>query len=90
MKTKIEICNGGDMFKIDKNIPAPELGCGTILYPFRQMGIGDSFFVPFNGRSPRRVVSSVCASSRKNRMGDMKFTTRTIKGEDGCRCWRIE
>lgn len=37
------------MIKIDKNIPCPPRRSGNDVYPFRQMAIGDSFYLPLSG-----------------------------------------
>jgi len=69
--------------KIDKNfsISIP-LGWRT-KYPFRDLDVGDSFFVEGVGAELVRSSARSCA-----RLHNMKFTTRTVEG--GCRCWRIK
>lgn len=78
-----------DTFKIVSNIPVPE-DAGSrgrrSVYPFRQMKVGQSFFVPndevdsFNLR--------MAASSFAQRNKDFRFTVR--KEEEGYRVWRIK
>ncbi len=65
----------------------------SLRYPFKDMEVGDSFFVPLNGRHSFNVASSILNSGRyykRRRKKNVKFTTRYIKEEDGVRCWRTE
>lgn len=74
------------MFQIEKNIPIPGVAARNTKYPFLQLEVGDSFFVPcaeeqkksFRGRLAGRVV----------KIKDRKFTVRSVDG--GMRVWRIE
>lgn len=67
-------------FQIEKNVPAPS--AGNAKYPWRQMAIGDSFFVP--NVSTQKMSNA--ASARKTR-GVGTFTCRAEEG--GVRVWRI-
>lgn len=75
------------MLKIDTAITLPEtsgkgrsLGAGK--YPFRYMGIGDSFFVP------DFTTTKLLSASRWVRVEKgFKFTAR--KENDGARIWRV-
>lgn len=74
--------------KIDKGIPVAPMpnGAGRMaLYPFRQMEVGDSFFVPKTGQSITGPIAH--AQSRM----DAKFSRRTVteNGVTGTRVWRI-
>jgi len=73
-------------FKIEKGIAIPERKGGTVKYPFEQMEVGDSFFVP-ESAEVRRSNFSNSASSYGKRTGK-KFTVRKVEG--GWRCWRVE
>jgi len=61
-------------------------------YPFPELEVGDSFFVPFKDPSSRdetvrlavTIGSSACHCGKK--LG-RKFATRTVEG--GLRAWRI-
>jgi hypothetical protein len=54
-KTNIKIKRKGDgMFKIEKGIPLPESK-----YPFAEMEVGDSFFVPCESKEARRVQAII-------------------------------
>ncbi len=67
------------MIKIEKGIPV----ITRYRYPFLEMEVGDSFFVP--GFSSKDMSGSL-TRVRKLHPG-WKFTTRTIDG--GVRVWRI-
>ena len=60
----------------------------------KTMEVGNSFFVPLNGRLSCNIASSVLNSSKYFRKrynkNDFRFITRYIKDEDGVRCWRVE
>lgn len=73
-------------FKVESGIPMPAPNKRThrkTKYPWRQMKIGQSFFVP-------NVKSGAMAGRCSNafRYGFGKFQTRTVKG--GCRVWRVK
>jgi hypothetical protein len=71
---------------IQKSVPIPSKSGGARprLYPFGDMKVGDSFFVP-NGRL--RTIGHCWRSFRKTHKSKWKFTARTVDG--GVRCWRI-
>ena len=65
-------------YKIEKNVPFPNL-----TYPFKQMEVGDSFFVP------EEKVKSMWQSLWNNRLKlGFSFVTRKEKG--GVRVWRTK
>lgn len=68
--------------KIDKNIPPPARNRRE-KYPFKDMGVGDSFFCQ------RARSASILNCARKYR--PWTFTTRTVveNGVRGIRTWRI-
>lgn len=78
-------------FKIEKGIPAIKSygGPGKSKFPFSNMEIGDSFFVPW-GDDPikmRSVLSNAMAAFHL-RNKPKRFTSHKIEG--GVRVWRIE
>ncbi len=74
-----------DMLKIDKDVPIPYARGRHSQYPFADMEVGDSFFVP---TSPgRKVSASVNSWNRTHPDKPFKFTCRTVEG--GTRVWRI-
>lgn len=74
-------------FKIDSSVPLPESRRGRLVYPWRDMDIGDSFFVP-NGDQ-----SGISAAARTyGKRHRVKFALRSVteKGVKGVRAWRIK
>lgn len=69
--------------EIETGVPLPHKGRWRALYPWRDMIIGDSFFVP--GKTPKTMTGS--AAHARKQLG-FKFTLRSVDG--GVRVWRIE
>jgi len=71
---------------VEHNIQRPKERQGNRKYPWRDLMVEDSFFVP--GVSVERMSSSAVRMAR--RLGG-KFTccTRTENGQRGVRVWRI-
>lgn len=76
------------MFEIEKGYtPPPPRTRST--YPFAQMEVNDSFFVPSGEDGVRNTERRVSASAAQyGRRTSTKFTTR--REEDGVRVWRVE
>jgi hypothetical protein len=79
------------MLKIEKDVPLPERTYGTASeYPFAEMDIGDSFFVPYGTSSEieRKTllakVKNSASYARKKKLGG--FAVRGVPG--GVRCWK--
>lgn len=69
------------MYKIEKGVPQPEHEAAN-KYPFAQMEVGDSFFVPgFRARS-----LSNAAQWHTKKLG---WTFRCVSVDGGARCWRL-
>lgn len=79
------------MFEVENDIPVTPLDPTKkrILYPFKDLDIGQSFFVPFDGHHEDEVRNRVGSAAYKagKRLG-RKFTVR-LAG-DGFRCWRLD
>jgi len=80
-------------FKIEKNIEIPE-GCGNFsLYPFKDMQVGDSFFVEGGKNKAANVRVSMQYFKKKygfffvSRYREEKQNGETVVG---VRVWRIE
>lgn len=78
--------------KIDSNIPMPmKKRRGFNSYPFHEMKVGDSFFVPLKeGKKQHSLICQISTSARLYSMASGKgwrFTTRSVEG--GCRVWRV-
>lgn len=69
------------MYKIEKGIEIPECKHGggkNRKYPFDEMDVGDSFFVPVIDPTKDRLVSrasSILASTRAKRLQNRKFSS---------------
>jgi hypothetical protein len=73
-------------FQIEDNIPTPR---SWAKYPFQEMGVGQSFFVPWDPKLAPSVnkLQSKLSSSARIVLGRGKVTTRIMDG--GVRVWRI-
>ena len=74
---------------IDKGVPLPALkgGKGPVpLYPWREMDVGDSFFVP-EAKTPRITGNAAGVAKRTG----FKFSVRAVteNGVKGVRVWRV-
>lgn len=81
--------------RIDKHVPLPAdtRGRGRTKFPFRDMEVGDSFFVPTTGKAAHQTRSNVSsAASRSGKGSGRVFTTRDVteNGVRGTRVWRTE
>lgn len=81
------------MLKIENNIPIPapaRVGGGqrskTEQVPWSAMKRGQSVLVPYLGRDPLRLQSSLLSATMRL-SGDCKFTSRRMPS--GIRVWRI-
>lgn len=85
------------MIEIESGIPIPTRGSGggnpnsgrKAIYPFGNMAVGDSFFVPaLNGKTPaqtRNGVTGAISFHTKANPG-RRFASRIVEG--GVRFWR--
>ena len=71
-------------FKVEKGIPVPPR---QARYPFREMKVGESFFVPCTDEEKARIQNRLTNSCAKAR-GFGTFTVRRVEG--GVRAWKIE
>lgn len=79
--------------KIEKGIDSPKnvTKGRAFIYPFRQMEVGDSFLVPFDGIEKNRVrlrVNGSWQSTKNYHNLDWIITMRCE--ESGVRVWRIK
>ena len=81
------------MFEIENNVEMPKKCANNgsaAKYPFREMEVGDSFFVPAeSAESAHRVQINISSSSvqmSKREGAGKKFATRKVEG--GVRVWR--
>lgn len=66
------------MFKIEKAVPIPR---GNAKYPFKEMQVGDSFFVPKD-----RVKNAQIAAYAWAKRNGVVLASRSVDG--GLRIWR--
>jgi hypothetical protein len=69
-------------FQIEKGVSLNTVRASK--YPFRDMEVGDSFFVEGDGAAATLVRY---ASVNEQRKSGKRFSTRRVEG--GYRCWRI-
>lgn len=72
-------------YKIEKGVPTPHKT--DRVYPFSQMEIGDSFFIPNLSTSDGRYQSVSSAGRGQFKRHNKKFSMRSENG--GVRVWRI-
>lgn len=72
-------------YQIDRGVPVPPVGTAS-RYPWEDMGVGDSFFVPCEYDRIAHNRLSTAARHHAKRTGK-HFTVRRVDG--GLRCWRI-
>lgn len=77
------------MIRIDKNVPIPRQ---RAKYPFRSMGVGDSFFVALGPSDVVRVAQTRLTNSAQNALGAGCYTVRQVveNGVKGVRVWRLK
>lgn len=72
------------LFAIEKGVPVPPRDNGrTAKYPWADMRVGDSFFVP--GVKTNAMAGSKAQAAKKH---NAKYSMRSVDG--GVRIWRIE
>lgn len=83
------------MFKIDKGVEIPAVYVGgrgrRAKYPFAEMAVGDSFFVPVDVERRPMLLKSLI-SCGFNALGAGKVSVRSVveDGKCGLRAWRIK
>ncbi len=81
-------------FKVDKNIAlwVKPPGGPKQKYPFPNMDVGDSFFVPGGATCGVRKNRVYAAATAYGRTHNMRFSGRMAKenGVEGVRIWRVE
>ena len=80
-------------FKIEKNIERPKWSHGrSRKYPFSQMQVGDSFFVPVDDDNGKQKIGAsvrnAALAAVKRGASKGRFSSRQVEG--GVRVWRIE
>jgi len=74
--------------KVESDVPLPPGRSPNMSYPWKEMTVGDSFFVPCADKERARLSQiSLVASGR--RFGKVVTRTVTEDGVLGIRCWKI-
>lgn len=78
------------IFKIEKNVALPpsrktQARKRASIYPFAEMSIGDSFFVPLTAKKTNSVTGATNYYNKK--LAPKKFVCRSFK--TGTRVWRV-
>lgn len=73
------------LFPVEPGLPIPESRIWRRKYPFKQMEVGDSFFVP------GKTIQDLKGPLNYARCDCRRFTTRRVteNGITGLRIWRI-
>lgn len=69
-------------FLIESEVEIPAARMGSNVYPFDELEVGESFFVPW------KTASEMCVHYAQYKGTSLKFTARTIKSDGGVRVWR--
>jgi len=69
--------------EIEKGVPLPKAATNKPKYPWREMGVGHSFFVTGDDRT--RAVHALHAINRSDK--SKRFISRSVDG--GVRIWRV-
>lgn len=88
------------MFTIHKNIPAPIRRTGRVaaVFPFADLAVGDSFFVPVGESKPKTLKTRLQLSAGRWRkasgMTNVRFTfnesTDPMTGQPSMGVWRTK
>lgn len=71
------------VIKIESGIPMPVKPRGRGIYPYQELKVGQSFFVP----KPIGLMSGSLSYARL-KLAPSKFVARSVEG--GCRVWRVK
>jgi len=77
-------------FNVEHGVPIPQRRNAPKRYPFRDMEIGDSFFVPLNGEKSSKVFARIAGAAIRDARsrGGIKYAVRSVEG--GVRVWRVK
>jgi hypothetical protein len=75
------------LYKVESNVPLPKKAASPgapTKYPFADMKVGQSFFVPEKDTSPKNVRASASLAQKRCKA---RFSVRTMK--NGVRVFRV-
>ncbi len=75
-------------YKVDKGIPVKKVLPPRTIYPFGEMEVGDSFFVPAGDAPIRKLYNAASQYGKRHGKGQKKFAVRSVPS--GARVWRIK
>ena len=76
------------MYKIETGIPIPK---ARSKYPFKDMEVGDSFFIPKLDANLYKMSATVASSARMwAKKNGVEYKFKTQINEDGVRVFRIK
>lgn len=82
------------MYRVDKSVAIPEPSAvrgarGGYKYPWKDLGVGDSFFVPL-AEDPEGKIKNRLRISAHKQLGSGNYAVRSVKenGIIGFRVWR--
>jgi len=77
-------------FPLETGVPMPQGGpdYSRYKYPWRQMQVGDSFFVPVTGNKKRKLYAMKSVIFYQHEKHPEHFEVRVVDG--GVRVWRTE
>ncbi len=81
------------VFKIERGIKIPPPASGQReQYPFMQLKVGESFFIPDKIKRRKNVASMAHARVKalRNAGHKMKIVIRWLQAEKGSRIWRVK
>ena len=73
------------MYEITNSIPTPENHYPKRKYPLNEMKVGDSFL-----SSIKEANNARTAAYLYGKRSQKKFSSKTVKEENGVRIWRVE
>jgi hypothetical protein len=75
--------------KIEKGVPIPQTRGNRNLYPFKKMGVGDSFFI-LDKSNPKKTLRNVCSAASFFKKKNPKYKFHSRSYVTGVRVWRVE
>jgi len=74
------------MFKVESGIPVPV----RLRYPFGELEVGDSFFIPEEEGDTRKAQVNVMSALRNYNSRHTPIKCTTQYSPEGVRVWRIQ
>lgn len=81
------------MIKVESGVPMPTSGRRASKYPFDNLSVGESFFVPDDFGISHNAVRQAVKDANVRYGGDREFVSRRVNRQShrsGTRVWRVE